>query len=53
MEGCRRAGLPLFVTPGANHSLETGEVEKDIEILGETMKKVSAFIQGEAAEIQR
>ena len=53
LEGCRRAGLPLFVTPGANHSLETGKVEKDIEILGETMKKVSAFIQGKAAEIQR
>lgn len=43
-ESCRKIGQQLFVIEGANHSLETGEVEKDIRNLQEIMKVVKAFI---------
>ena len=36
--------IPLFLTEGANHSLETGSVEKDIGTLLETMKKIKEYI---------
>ena len=31
-ECCREQGIPLYETEGANHSLETGDVEKDIKV---------------------
>ena len=37
--------IPLFLTEGANHSLETGDVEKDIQTAGQTMKRITAFIK--------
>ena len=43
-EGCRRLGIPLYETEGANHSLETGDVEKDIKELRKVMKTVREFV---------
>lgn len=36
-------GTPLVMVPGANHSLETGDVMKDIGILENVMLKVKEF----------
>ena len=44
---CAARGIPLYLTPGANHSLETGNVAADLGILAETMARVEAFIRGE------
>ena len=41
---CREQGIPLCLTEGANHSLETGEVQKDLAALAETMKVIEQFI---------
>ena len=41
---CRRLEIPLYETEGANHSLETGDVEQDIRELRKVMKTVRAFI---------
>ena len=43
---CRRAEIPLYETEGANHSLETGHVEKDIKELRKVMKAVREFAEG-------
>ena len=43
---CRARGIPLYLTEGANHSLETGAVEADIRTLAGTMERVRAFIEG-------
>ena len=45
--------IPLYLTEGANHSLETGDVEKDIETLRETMRLIRAFITGEESSSPR
>ena len=42
-ECCREQGIPLYETEGANHSLETGDVEKDIKELRKVMKIVRDF----------
>ena len=42
-EHCRRLNLPLYKTEGANHSLETGDVETDIGIMKEIMKTVREY----------
>lgn len=39
--------IPLFLTENANHSLETGDILKDISILKTTMIHVKHFITGE------
>ena len=41
-EACSRLGIPLYLTEGANHSLETGDAQKDLEILAETIKRIAA-----------
>ena len=46
-EGCRRLGIPLYETEGANHSLETGDVDRDIKNMRKTMKTVRAYALGE------
>ena len=46
-EGCRRLGIPLYETEGANHSLETGDVDRDIKNMRKTMKIVRAYALGE------
>ena len=45
-ECCGRLGIPLYETEGANHSLETGDVEKDIKELRRVMKLVREFAEG-------
>jgi len=47
-DGCRRMNLPLYETENANHSLETGDVDFDIEAMRKTMKIVRAWVLGEA-----
>ena len=40
---CHRLGIPLYETPDANHSLETGDVDFDIKNMRKTMRIVRAF----------
>ncbi len=40
---CRKLGIPLYETEGANHSLETGDVEADLKIMKHTMRIVREF----------
>ena len=50
---CREKGVPLCLTEGANHSLETGDALHDVETLRETLLRVDAFIsQGHSHGIQ-
>ena len=42
-ECCRKQGIPLYETEGANHSLETGDVEKDIKEMRKVIKVVREF----------
>lgn len=42
---CGKKGLPLFITEGANHSLETGDVERDLCNLREIMKQTKSYIE--------
>ena len=39
-ERCEAKHLTLVVSEGANHSLETGDALRDLEILTETMRRV-------------
>ena len=50
-QGCEDKNLPLTVIPQANHSLETGDVRKDLEILQQVMKESEAYIAGINREI--
>lgn len=42
-----RLGIPLHIYEGGNHSLETGDVRRDISILADVMDKVYDFITEE------
>ena len=42
---CGARNIPCHIIPGANHSLETGSVKKDIENLKKIMKKTRKFIR--------
>lgn len=42
---CGEKGIPLWLTEGANHSLETGDVLKDVRTLEETMRRIDPFIR--------
>lgn len=42
-ENCRRMELPLYETEGANHSLETGDVDRDIKEMRKIMKIVAGY----------
>ena len=44
---CREANVPLHITENANHSLETGDVGKDIENLKTVMAQAETFMRGE------
>lgn len=44
-KGCAERNLPLYVTENANHSMETGDVGRDLEILSEIMRQCEAFLQ--------
>lgn len=43
-DACQRKQIPLYRVEGANHSLETGDVMRDLQNLQETMKRVRRFI---------
>ena len=43
-EMSRKAGIPMTVIPDANHSLETGDVLRDLSILQDVMEKTKAFL---------
>ena len=42
---CKEKDIPLYITENANHSLETGDIEKDIDTLKQTMAIVKAFLE--------
>ena len=42
---CRKKGLKLYLTENANHSLETGDVIKDLEILKIIMEQSRAYME--------
>ena len=44
-ENCRRIGIPLHETEGANHSLETGDVDADIKTMRKTMKTLREYAE--------
>ena len=46
-ENCKKQGIVLYETEGANHSLETGDTDKDIREMRNVMKLVRYFITGE------
>ena len=41
---CRHMNIPLYKTEGANHSLETGDVEKDLAEMQKIIKTVREFV---------
>jgi pimeloyl-ACP methyl ester carboxylesterase len=47
-EGCKRQGIPLYETKGANHSLETGDIDADLKELRKVMRTVYAFVTRES-----
>ena len=42
---CEKRGLPLYLTEHANHSMETGNVLRDLEILKTIMEKTDQYIK--------
>ena len=44
---CRKTGIPLHETEGANHSLETGDVAADLKTIRKTMRIVREFAEQE------
>ena len=40
---CEKCGVPLFITEGANHSLETGDAVTDVETLTGVVQKVKEW----------
>ena len=49
---CRERGILLHLTEDANHSLETGDVLRDIRTLETTMAKVDAFIGSRGGQLR-
>ena len=45
INACRDAGLTLHVTEKANHSLETGDIDTDIDTMKSTMKIVRNYAE--------
>lgn len=45
MEACRERSIPIYLTEGANHSLETGDVRRDVGILRDTIQRIETFIR--------
>lgn len=41
---CEKRKLPLYLTENANHSMETENVGKDLEIMKEIMEKTAAYM---------
>ena len=49
-EGCRRLGQPLYLFEGANHSLETGDVDMDLVNLRRVMRLTAEFMDRPAGK---
>ena len=47
---CRESGVPLYITENANHSLETGDVQRDIRNLETVMNRVKALMKAQDKE---
>ena len=47
IEACQERGIPLYLTEGANHSLETGDVRKDVQTLALTVARIDSFLREE------
>lgn len=45
-ELCRRRGIPCFVIPQANHSLESGDCLEDVRVLSRIMAETARFMDG-------
>ena len=43
---CRERGIPCLVFPGANHSLETGDLHTDLQTLNTVMRRTETFLRG-------
>ena len=43
-EGCEKLGLPLYITEGTNHSMETGDCLKDLQIMQEIMGHCNEYL---------
>lgn len=41
---CKERGLPLYLTEGANHSMETGDVGRDLVIMEKIMKETALYL---------
>ena len=44
---CELSRIPLYITEDASHSLETGDVHRDLRILETVMRQVEDYIQAE------
>lgn len=44
-DGCKRLSLPLYITPDASHSIETGDVQKDLSNFKIIMEQTEAYIK--------
>ena len=44
-EECAKRNLPLFITEHANHSLETGDIMRDLDNLKNIMEKTEKYIK--------
>ena len=42
---CEEKNIPLYLTEGANHSLETGDALRDVRTVEETMARIDSFIR--------
>ena len=43
---CREKSIPLYETERANHSLETGDIDRDIKEIRKVMKTVKEYVEG-------
>lgn len=43
-ENCRRLSIPLYITENADHSMETGDVEADLETMRGIMQECKRYI---------
>ena len=43
-EGCEKLHLPLYITEGTNHSMETGDCLKDLQIMQEIMEHCNEYL---------
>ena len=46
--GCRKIGIPLYLTENANHSMETGDVLRDITVLHTILQQTAEWMDSPA-----